>query len=95
MALLVLSGQPCSGKSNVAAALKQLLSAKGLEVIIIDEPSLSLKRNNSYKGKSFLRLFTCASSVSFVLRWAEWAEAESSCSCGTQTRSARRIPGAA
>ncbi|CAL8466010.1 g5546 [Coccomyxa elongata] len=49
MALLVLSGQPCSGKSIVAAALKQLLTAKGLEVVIIDEPSLSLKRNHSYK----------------------------------------------
>lgn len=50
MALVVLSGQPCSGKSTVAAALKQLLTTKGLEVIIVDEPSLCLKRNNSYKG---------------------------------------------
>lgn len=47
---MVISGQPCSGKSTVAAALKQLLGEKGLEVMVIDEPSLSMKRNESYKG---------------------------------------------
>jgi len=51
MALVVISGQPCSGKSTVAAAVEQLLGEKGLEVIVIDEPSLSMKRNESYKGK--------------------------------------------
>ena len=50
MALLVISGQPCSGKSTVAAALKHLLADKGLEVIIINEPGLSMMRNQSYKG---------------------------------------------
>ncbi len=51
MALLVISGQPCSGKSTVAAELKQMLVGKGLEVIIIDEPGLSMTRNQSYRGK--------------------------------------------
>lgn len=51
MALVVLSGQPCSGKSTVAAALKQLLQQHGMDVIIIDEPGLSMTRNESYKGE--------------------------------------------
>jgi protein KTI12 len=59
MALVVLSGQPCSGKSSVAAALKQLLEGKGLEVIIIDEPGLSMKRNLSYKGKAISPCSLC------------------------------------
>ncbi|EIE18514.1 chromatin associated protein KTI12 [Coccomyxa subellipsoidea C-169] len=49
MALLVISGQPCSGKSTVAAELTQMLVGKGLEVIIIDEPGLSMTRNQSYR----------------------------------------------
>jgi protein KTI12 len=51
MALVVLSGQPCSGKSTAAAALRQLLQARGLDVILIDEPGLGMARNESYKGE--------------------------------------------
>lgn len=51
MALVVVCGQPCSGKSTVAAALKAALEQHKLEVTIIDEPGLGMTRNESYKGK--------------------------------------------
>ena len=54
MALIVLCGQPCSGKSSAAALLKELLHAHGLEVILVDEPGLSMTRNESYKGEVML-----------------------------------------
>ena len=56
MALVVLCGQPCSGKSTVAAALKQLLEQHGMDVIIIDEPGLGMTRNESYKGEVMHKL---------------------------------------
>ena len=51
MALVVVSGQPSSGKSTASATLKDLLESKGLQVSVIDEPSLQLLRNTSYKGE--------------------------------------------
>lgn len=51
MALVIVSGQPCSGKSRASAKLKELLQTKGLQVSVIDEPSLQLLRNDSYKGE--------------------------------------------
>jgi len=51
MPLIVLCGQPCSGKSGVAAELKLLLAARGVaDCTIIDEPSLHLERNAAYAG---------------------------------------------
>ena len=50
MALVVVSGRPCSGKSRASAELKELFKLKGLKVIVIDEPGLQLTRNESYKG---------------------------------------------
>ena len=52
MALVVVSGQPCSGKSTASAKLKELLQSKGLQVSVIDEPTLQLIRNDSYKGET-------------------------------------------
>ncbi|GAX74904.1 hypothetical protein CEUSTIGMA_g2350.t1 [Chlamydomonas eustigma] len=50
MALLVVCGQPSCGKSGIveklAAAMRQLC----LTVIVVDEPSLHLSRNDSYKS---------------------------------------------
>ena len=47
MALIVICGLPCSGKSAVASALSQAL--KEANVLVIDEPSLHLEdRNQSY-----------------------------------------------
>ena len=58
MALVVVSGQPSSGKSEASAELKKLLQAKGQEVYVIDEPSLQLLRNDSYKGEPLMAIFT-------------------------------------
>ncbi|KAF0896564.1 hypothetical protein E2562_025468, partial [Oryza meyeriana var. granulata] len=51
MALVVICGQPCSGKSAAAACLASALclSTSDLAVRIIDESSLHLGRNDSYK----------------------------------------------
>ncbi|XP_066393054.1 protein KTI12 homolog isoform X1 [Miscanthus floridulus] len=51
MALVVMCGQPCSGKSAAAACLAAALrsSSPDLTVRIIDESSLHLGRNDSYK----------------------------------------------
>ncbi|CAD6221688.1 unnamed protein product [Miscanthus lutarioriparius] len=51
MALVVMCGQPCSGKSAAAACLAAALhsSTPDLTVRIIDESSLHLGRNDSYK----------------------------------------------
>ena len=51
MALIVVSGQPSSGKSRASAELKDLFTHKGLKVVVVDEPSLQLARNESYKGE--------------------------------------------
>jgi protein KTI12 len=52
MALVVMSGQPCSGKSKAAACLTAALrsSSADLTVRVIDESSLHLGRNDGYKG---------------------------------------------
>lgn len=51
MALVVMCGQPCSGKSEAAACLTAAIrsSCANLTVRIIDESSLHLGRNDSYK----------------------------------------------
>ncbi|KAL2607858.1 hypothetical protein R1flu_026431 [Riccia fluitans] len=50
MALVVMCGQPCSGKSTTAAALISALEkANAKPVSLIDEPSLNLDRNESFK----------------------------------------------
>lgn len=50
MPLIVLSGQPCSGKSTVAATLQQLLQPSH-PVHVVDEPSLHLERNAAYQSE--------------------------------------------
>uniref|UniRef100_A0A7S3QYM4 KTI12-like protein n=1 Tax=Dunaliella tertiolecta TaxID=3047 RepID=A0A7S3QYM4_DUNTE len=50
MPLVVITGQPCSGKSTVAAQLMQVLQARGIDTCnLVDEPSLHLFRNTAYK----------------------------------------------
>lgn len=65
MALVVVSGQPSSGKSKASAELRDLLQDKGLDVTIIDEPTLQLVRNESYKGEHWQplrkKLYSCGS----------------------------------
>jgi protein KTI12 len=49
MALVIICGQPCSGKSTAAACLsKALEKTTNMPVILIDEPSLNLDRNCAY-----------------------------------------------
>jgi len=52
MALVLVCGQPCSGKSTAAECLRRALEAQHpsscCNVRIIDEPSLHLDRNQSY-----------------------------------------------
>eukprot|EP01025_Chloroclados_australasicus_P068105 TRINITY_DN9449_c0_g1_i2.p1 TRINITY_DN9449_c0_g1~~TRINITY_DN9449_c0_g1_i2.p1 ORF type:complete len:292 (-),score=14.15 TRINITY_DN9449_c0_g1_i2:358-1233(-) len=48
MPLIVISGQPCSGKTSVALQLQELLLSKGLKVGILSEDSLLLDKNKSY-----------------------------------------------
>lgn len=50
MALVIICGQPCSGKSTAAACLLKALGVTPLPVKLIDEPSLNLDRNQSYSG---------------------------------------------
>lgn len=47
MPLVVLTGQPASGKSTVAARVRALLEPA---CIVVDEPSLHLERNAAYAG---------------------------------------------
>lgn len=54
MPLILICGQPCSGKSSVAAQLEQVLQAKGLEVMVVDEESLHLDRNEAYRGADWM-----------------------------------------
>jgi energy-coupling factor transporter ATP-binding protein EcfA2 len=68
MALVLMCGQPCSGKSTAAACLiKALEQQHGTPVILIDEPSLNLDRNHSYQGKVWMhRLSYLPSSLHLV-----------------------------
>ncbi|KAI3423881.1 hypothetical protein D9Q98_009715 [Chlorella vulgaris] len=49
MPLIVISGLPCSGKSKAAAVLAEVCRLRGQDVQIVDEDSLHLQRNESYK----------------------------------------------
>jgi MinD superfamily P-loop ATPase len=62
MPLIVLSGQPCSGKSTVAAKLQQLLQPSH-PVCIVDEPSLHLERNTAYQSEVIPMLYVVICSV--------------------------------
>lgn len=50
MALVVVCGQPCSGKSTAASCLIQALVSTSLSIKLISEPILNLDRNASYSG---------------------------------------------
>jgi protein KTI12 len=48
MPLVVLVGQPCSGKSGVAARLAALLDG---QVLVVDEPSVHVQRDAAYASE--------------------------------------------
>lgn len=57
MALIVVCGHPCSGKSAAARFLEEALQAAGAQtVVILGEDSLKLTKRDAYKGErtSFL-----------------------------------------
>ena len=47
--LVLLCGHPASGKSTAAAELSRRVQAAGTRVLLVDEPSLHLPRNDSYR----------------------------------------------
>ena len=47
--LVLLCGHPASGKSTVAAEISRRVQAAGARVLLVDEPSLHLPRNASYR----------------------------------------------
>ncbi|KAL4534314.1 hypothetical protein Ndes2437B_g03595 [Nannochloris sp. 'desiccata'] len=49
MPLIVICGHPCSGKTTVAKRIAEACLLKGSEVIHVDEESLHLLRDASYK----------------------------------------------
>jgi protein KTI12 len=51
MPLVVVCGQPSSGKSTIAAKLQQLFASHGAVVHLIDEPSLFIDKNVAYKSE--------------------------------------------
>lgn len=50
MPLVVIAGQPASGKSGVCTALQGIFRERGHQAIVIDEPSLVGSRDQAYKG---------------------------------------------
>lgn len=50
MPLVLLSGQPCCGKSTIAGQLAEHLRGHGLEVIVVSVETVGLERNAAYKG---------------------------------------------
>jgi protein KTI12 len=50
MPLIVICGHPCSGKTTIAKRIAEACKEKGSEVIHVDEASLHLVRDASYKG---------------------------------------------
>ena len=75
MPLIVVSGLPSSGKSSAATALADVCRALGQDVVVVDEDSLHLRRNDSYKGEAA----GCAAAAA-----AAAAAATGACSAGTQ-----------
>ncbi|RWW09971.1 hypothetical protein BHE74_00016452 [Ensete ventricosum] len=77
MALVVICGQPCSGKSTAAACLADALQAMDPKptVRIIDESSLHLGRNQSYAGTLSHRTCDC---ICHGYRYELWCLARSS-----------------
>ena len=60
MPLVVICGQPCSGKSTLAAKLVNLFQEAGLPVELVDELSLHLERNAAYTGARCLVCCFCS-----------------------------------
>lgn len=50
MPLIVLCGQPCSGKSAVASLIEQQLKQQEKAVLVISEQTLHQQRNVAYQG---------------------------------------------
>lgn len=50
MPLIVVSGNPCCGKTTVVNELVSKLESNGLGVVVVSEDGLGLRRNDSYKG---------------------------------------------
>ena len=56
MPLIILCGQPSSGKSGVALAIQKQLCSTSREVTLISEQTLHQDRNAAYKGTQLYRI---------------------------------------
>ena len=52
MALIIVCGPPCSGKSAAAAQICSALTPASQSLCIVDEPGLNLIRSHSYASES-------------------------------------------
>lgn len=60
MPLIVLCGQPSSGKSSVTSLIEQQLQQQDKAVVVISEQSLHQERNLAYQGSSaYISVQTC------------------------------------
>lgn len=50
MPLIILCGQPSSGKSTVASALERQLNQSQKDVVVVSEQTLYQDRNAAYSG---------------------------------------------
>ena len=83
MPLVVLTGQPASGKSTVAAELRALLQRKGCTPIeLVDEPSLHLQRNTAYASAGFIAMGGSCMRTAIWCSWhTHWLKARSQGTC--------------
>lgn len=63
MALVIVCGHPCSGKSRAAAQLVDLIRQQGQDAVAVDEDSLHLERSQSYKGTMAAPAWPCAAAA--------------------------------
>jgi tRNA uridine 5-carbamoylmethylation protein Kti12 len=52
MPLVIIAGHPCSGKSTVASAARDVLTSAGLDVQVVSENALFPDRNKCYQSES-------------------------------------------
>ena len=60
MPLLIVCGQPCSGKSTITQRLAEKIKSLGTEVVVIDERTIALDRNAAFQGMNAAQTYRYA-----------------------------------